>query len=1123
MRRWYAALFTFALLSVFHVSLASAAGPITSGQSVTGSIAGPSYQEVWTFTGTAGDRILISAAPTGGTLVTQIRLSNPSSSEVLNTTAYQTDYKLLASGTYTLTIQDQGLSHTGTYSLTFIDITSGSLTSAGDADGGAIASAATVTGQVNAVTDLDAFTFSGVAGNRVLIDAVATSGPSFNTTLFLYPPSGGAAEVITYSNDGIDAQLAATGTYTVVVADYASTHTGGYSMTYLNLSAGPLTSGGDPDGGPITSAQVKSGGFQVAPDFDAYTFTGTAGNRILITTMPTGGTSTPLVSLYPPGGGPAVIGSSGSNRNDYQLLQSGTYTIVINDNGLNDTGTYDLSLLNITAGPRTAPADSDGTTIFSNTVRTGTTNTGVDMDAFTFSGVAGDRVVIGALATGGSGYNTSLALYPPGGGPAEVLSYSGDRIDTELLQSGIYTIEVEDYALTHSGTYSLSFMNVTEGLHTSVADPDGDAITSGQVKTGSFQTTPDFDVYTFDAAAGNRVILDAVPTGGTANPYVYIYPPGGGAAVAVTGSHRLEYQVPTTGTYSVLIEDAGLNETGTYEFTMLNVTAGPLTTPTDADGGPIASAQVKTGQMNAGSDMDAFTFTGTLGDRVLIGALATGGAGFNSSVTLYPPGGGPPEVSSYSGDRLDWQLQSSGTYTVVVEDYANTHPGTYSLSLLDVTAGPLTGAGDSDGGTIASGEVKTASYQTAPDFDAWRVTGSVGDRFIFVTNPTGGTGNTYMYLYPPNGGAAVMVSGSHRAEYQLPASGTYTLVVQDNVLSNSGTTYDLSILNLTSGPLTTGADADGGPITAAVVKSGQMQADVDMDAYTFSGNAGDRVLIGCPKIGGGTLNTTTTLYPPGGGPAEAIAYSADRLEWVLQLTGTYTIVVEDYGNAHTGNYNLMMLDLTTGPLTAAGDADGGIVQPGDFKSAQFQTIPDFDAYRFEGAFGDTVRITTTPTGGTAAPYMYIYGPTGAVLFLSGSASITYVLPSRSIFTLVYQDQTLANTGSYNFTFQRTGGYTDAQGPATPRAIALAPAAPNPFSRSTDVAFELPVERAVTLRVFDVRGALVQTLADGRYPAGRHDVHWNGLDARGSHAPNGVYWVELDAGRDVLRRKLVHVE
>jgi hypothetical protein len=442
--------------------------------------------------------------------------------------------------------------------------------------------------------------------------------------------------------------------------------------------------------------------------------------------------------------------------------------------------------------------------------------------------------------------------------------------------------------------------------------------------------------------------------------------------------------------------------------------------------------------------------------------------------------------------------------------------------LLDVTAGPITSATDLDGGTINSGEVKSGQFQTTPDFDVYRFTSNAGDRVIIDAVPTGGAANTYLSLYPPGGGAAVLVSGGHRVEYQTLVSGTYTLLLEDQGLNDTGS-YDVTILDVTSGPLTTVADPDGGPIASAEVKSGQINQDVDLDAFTFTGSAGDEVVIGAIHTGGGSMNTNITLYPPGGGPAEAISYSSDRLDTQLQQSGTYTIVLEDYSNTYPGSYSLSLLDVTAGPLTSAGDPDGGAMQPGDTKLGQFQTAPDFDAFRFAGAFGDTVTVTTTPTSGTITPLIYIYPPLGPALVVTAASPYVYVLPSRSIFTLLIQDQTMLNTGSYSIHFQKSGGVTGVPGPRPITALALSPAAPNPFRSATDLGFSLPSEGFVTLRVFDVRGTLVRRLAEGRFDAGRHDARWDGRDARGGTAPSGIYWAELRAGAEVLRRKIVRVE
>jgi hypothetical protein len=84
--------------------------------------------------------------------------------------------------------------------------------------------------------------------------------------------------------------------------------------------------------------------------------------------------------------------------------------------------------------------------------------------------------------------------------------------------------------------------------------------------------------------------------------------------------------------------------------------------------------------------------------------------------------------------------------------------------------------------------------------------------------------------------------------------------------------------------------------------------------------------------------------------------------------------------------------------------------------------------------------------------------------------------------------------------------------------------PNPFNPSTAVTFSVDATTAVSLRVFDLRGRLVQTLAAGeQVAAGRHQRTWNGRDATGQAAPAGIYVCRLDAAGRTEALKMTLVE
>jgi hypothetical protein len=92
----------------------------------------------------------------------------------------------------------------------------------------------------------------------------------------------------------------------------------------------------------------------------------------------------------------------------------------------------------------------------------------------------------------------------------------------------------------------------------------------------------------------------------------------------------------------------------------------------------------------------------------------------------------------------------------------------------------------------------------------------------------------------------------------------------------------------------------------------------------------------------------------------------------------------------------------------------------------------------------------------------------------------------------------------------------------PTAFRLAPSRPNPFKQTTTIHFELPEARHVVLKIYNVAGQEVCTVADGDYPAGVHDVRWDARTSGGDLAPNGVYFYQIKAGRFADVQKVVLV-
>jgi len=75
--------------------------------------------------------------------------------------------------------------------------------------------------------------------------------------------------------------------------------------------------------------------------------------------------------------------------------------------------------------------------------------------------------------------------------------------------------------------------------------------------------------------------------------------------------------------------------------------------------------------------------------------------------------------------------------------------------------------------------------------------------------------------------------------------------------------------------------------------------------------------------------------------------------------------------------------------------------------------------------------------------------------------------------------------------------------------------PNPFNPTTVVGYQLPAVSEVRLAVYDLLGREVALLVNGRKPAGRHEVQFDGAGLS-----SGVYICRMTAGQQVQTVKMV---
>lgn len=80
--------------------------------------------------------------------------------------------------------------------------------------------------------------------------------------------------------------------------------------------------------------------------------------------------------------------------------------------------------------------------------------------------------------------------------------------------------------------------------------------------------------------------------------------------------------------------------------------------------------------------------------------------------------------------------------------------------------------------------------------------------------------------------------------------------------------------------------------------------------------------------------------------------------------------------------------------------------------------------------------------------------------------------------------------------------------------------PNPFNPNTTIRFELPGEARVTVEVFDLKGRMVQEIANQVFPAGDHKLTWDGRTSLQAEAHSGIYILRMQSDQIIQEQKML---
>lgn len=223
---------------------------------------------------------------------------------------------------------------------------------------------------------------------------------------------------------------------------------------------------------------------------------------------------------------------------------------------------------------------------------------------------------------------------------------------------------------------------------------------------------------------------------------------------------------------------------------------------------------------------------------------------------------------------------------------------------------------------------------------------------------------------------------------------------------------------------------------------------------------------------------------------------------------------------------------TTLNLSSQGQGlDVQITMPPETQAAGFVAVADFDEKGpgaipagHEGIKNRNSIIVSPTFLGRAAPTSEINGAPFATLVNGtlggGELQTTMKMDRKSVIArlvalgLVNTNIICPVTGYSNVRgrqFQGYGYLHISSNNTAGQVVKMEQNAPNPFNPVTKIRFAVAKPGFVNVRIYNVRGELVKTVASGNYPMGSHEATWDGSTRTGAKAATGVYFAKASVG------------
>ncbi len=569
-----------------------------------------------------------------------------------------------------------------------------------------------------------------------------------------------------------------------------------------------------------------------------------------------------------------------------------------------------------------------------------------ELDDYLFTLTQPRRVLFDALDT--ADQYTYWSLVGPRG--QEVIGrnfYNTDGYDRNApsaldLGPGTYRLRIaKDASVT--GSYSFRLLDLGQGSQ----------ITRGVETSGTLDPSRASAVFTFDADAGDELVLDAASQSGAGYGLSLRLLDPFGREVVTNRDFRDAGILPTAvaGRYTLIIEGRIYeNAAGTtaFEFTL----ADRAVTSQALQIGETVSATVGSAQ-----GRDEYTFTLTEQTDLIFDNLAN-----TPSVQLQLLRGAQVlrEFNLGGSDSIDtgtapWLRLGPGDYTVAIsQSYSQQDRPEYGFRFLAAAAAQ----------TISLDTAVAGTLDTARQTRAYSFAGTAGTTVTFTGTSQSGAPNG-IYLRVMDGfGREVQRSIylQDGTQFVLPRDGTYTVLIE-------GRMYDSGV-NPASFAFTLQTPVDPAPravtlnaaVTGEISRAGQVHrltVDVGAAGLLYLDNLSNDPDLRVQITGPGGVSRSYNLRD-----ADSVDFGGNPAFRVVQ--GQYQITVSAVNGA-VGTYDFILRDLDQGTDITLGQTVQGTLSP----------ARETDVYRFEGEIGDTFLMDVLREDGDQyGVYWRLIDPTG---------------------------------------------------------------------------------------------------------------------------------------------------